>query len=57
MSSNQTITFTTPPVVTAIKTSVNQLPNSLTSNTVQANKITVGGVRIINPPNRVYQSS
>ena len=56
MSSNQTITFSTPPVVSNIQTSVNALPSTLNTSTVNAQKVFVGGVQIINPPNQVFQS-
>jgi len=56
MSSNQTITFSTPPVVSNIQTAVNALPSTLNTSTVSAQKVFVGGVQLINPPNQVFQS-
>lgn len=52
----QTITFTPPTIVQNIQSQVNQFPSNLNSQTVQANKVLIGGVQIINSPNRVFQA-
>jgi hypothetical protein len=48
---SQTVVFPNPPVISNLITQANVLPTSLTSQTVKANKVFIGGVQIIKPPN------
>jgi hypothetical protein len=62
MSSAQTIIYTDPAVINALQTSVNNLSVTLNtqtenSTTTQGNRIFVGGVQIINPPNKVFPTN
>ena len=50
----QTVIFSNPSTITNLQTQTNNLNNSLTTQTATAQKIFVGGVQIINSPNRVF---
>ena len=47
MPSSQTITFPNPPVISNLITQTNNLSSSLTTQTVKANKVFIGGVQIV----------
>jgi hypothetical protein len=53
MPTTQTVYLRNPPSVVNIQTQSQGLSSSLTSQTVKASKVFVGGVQIIKPPNKL----